>query len=341
MPSYPRCQIVVSEEAGIYHCVARCVRRTFLCGADVTSGRSFEHRKRWVEERLERLAGAMAVEVCGFAVMSNHLHVIVRIRPDRAADWSADEVARRWLSIRLSATDVDGPVLAARAAEIAADDERIAVLRRRLSCLSWFMRNLCEPIARQANREDGCTGRFWEGRFKSQALLDDAAVLACSIYVDLNPIRAGIATTPETSPHTSAYRRIQSLPSTVSRSKQHSPSAPADRWLCPIALAGPADPSSTSPRPTSFLDMSLADYLRLLDWTGRQIRLDKPGAIPAHFAPILDRLHIEPSRWPTTIRDFGRTFHRAAGRAQSLLAKAASSSLRWLAGLSASRLAFT
>ena len=89
--------------------------------------------------------------------------------------------------------------------------ETIAVYRQRLYDISWLMASLSEPIARQTNKEDGCTGKLWKGRFKSQALLDDAAVLFCVVYVDLNPIRAKIATTPETSNHTSIQKRTEAI----------------------------------------------------------------------------------------------------------------------------------
>ena len=249
MPACARREIVAEGEVALYHCVSRCVRRAFLCGQEKLSGRNYEHRKDWIEERLEELAGAFGVDVCGFAVMSNHLHVVVRTRPDVAADWSEEEVARRWWRLCPGRRDASGnacPLEPEELRELLGDMERLEVWRGRLASLSWFMRCLCEWIARRANREDGVHGRFWEGRFRSQRLADEKAALACSIYVDLNPIRAGIAQTPEASEHTSAYQRIrgrqQKRP--ACRSKRRRLHAAADAWLCPIG----AERESDAPR---------------------------------------------------------------------------------------------
>ena len=125
---------------------------------------------------------------------------------------------------------------------LVADANRLEILRGRLSSLSWFMRCLCEWVARAANEEDGSPGRFWAGRFKSQPLLDEAALLACSVYVDLNPVRAGIATTPEESQFTSGWDRIMGLAGTPVDSSLltegisvETPDRP-DGWLCELTL---------------------------------------------------------------------------------------------------------
>ncbi|MEX2119260.1 MAG: hypothetical protein WD847_06685 [Pirellulales bacterium] len=82
MPAYARRDIVAEGEVGMYHCMARCVRQAFLCGRDAVSGKDFEHRRGWIQRRLEKLAAIFAVDVCGFSVMGNHLHVVLRIYSD-------------------------------------------------------------------------------------------------------------------------------------------------------------------------------------------------------------------------------------------------------------------
>jgi REP element-mobilizing transposase RayT len=258
MPGYARSQIVVENVVGVYHCITRCVRRAFLCGDDRYSGKNYDHRKKFIRRRLQELASVFGIDICGYAVMSNHLHVVLRVRPDLAQEWSDDEVALRWRLLFLPRDETTGEKVEPEQHDldrITSDPDYVAMLRDRLTSLSWFMRCLNEPIAREANREDKCTGRFWEGRFRSVALLDEAALLACSAYVDLNPVRAGIADTPEESQYTSVFDRIQSLRTALSESARDdnfevedsaqgnlvepisTPAVePADAWLCELTL---------------------------------------------------------------------------------------------------------
>lgn len=119
----PRRQIVDPSVTGYYHCVSRCVRRAFLCGQDNYTGQYFEHRKAWVEDRLLALAGSFAISVYAYAVMSNHLHVVLRVDPGTAAGWSPDEAGRRWVQVFPVTVDggADAQANAERASAIAAD----------------------------------------------------------------------------------------------------------------------------------------------------------------------------------------------------------------------------
>ncbi|QDV23041.1 hypothetical protein [Aureliella helgolandensis] len=198
-------------EVCIVHAIQRCVRRAFLTGVDPVSGKDYSFRREWIRRRMEALASAFGIDVLTYAILSSHLHIILRNRPDVVALWSEEEVAQRWLKVfpgRRFEEHLAEPTEADVQALIR-DQERMAVIRSRLSDISWFMRALAEPVARLANAQEKCTGRFWEGRFKAQRLADEAGLLACAMYVDLNPIRAAMAESPEQAEHTSAYDRIQ------------------------------------------------------------------------------------------------------------------------------------
>jgi REP element-mobilizing transposase RayT len=247
MPRIRRRFLAEPAEVGVYHCVNRCVRRSFLCGTDQASGKSYEHRKQWIQDRMQFLAGQFGLDVLGFAVMSNHIHVVLRNRPDVVQDWSDAEVARRWWNMFPRRRDKEGKPKEPTEFElqmIMADAVRFGEIRQRLSSVSWFMRCLVEPIARSANREDVCTGRFWEGRFKCQPILDESALAACLAYVDLNPIRARIVETPETSRFTSVYERIQSIGHELADPAVASAREPHDGE---IAKAARDDHSKTEP----------------------------------------------------------------------------------------------
>ena len=207
----PRRTLISIEDTPYYHCCSRVVRRAFLCGDDKYTGKNYDHRRGWVEEQLIKLSEVFAIDVAAYAVMSNHLHVVLYIDLETANSWSDREVVEQWHKL------FNGTTLTQKFAKGEVIDEHlvvqlkqlIATYRSRLCDISWFMRCLNEPIARQANFEDNCTGHFWEGRFKSQALLDEAAVLACMAYVELNPIRAQMASTPEKSDFTSIKLRVK------------------------------------------------------------------------------------------------------------------------------------
>ena len=301
-----RKELVSVETTPYYHCICRCVRRAFLCGEDSYSGRNYEHRRGWVLERLRALQDVFAVDVCAYAVMSNHYHLVVRLDADRATAWSEREVMERWerwFSL---------PLLVARyragktgtVAERERAQAQIALWRERLQDLSWFMRSLNEHLARRANAEDGCKGRFWEGRYKSQALLDDAAVLTCMSYVDLNPVRAGMADTPEASDFTSIQQRIRAL---ARKDQGHEgPACEGDEPRLTVLGREGDDPHGNA------VVFTTEDYLELVDWTGRAIREDKRGAIPESIPPILERLRIDPVHFLRHVGRGQRSHHVAA-----------------------------
>jgi len=267
-----RYRLVSLNDTPYYHCISRCVRRAFLCGTDVATGYDFEHRRQWIVDRIKLLCSVFAVDLCAYAVMSNHYHIVVRLDSVAAQNWSDQEVAERWTRLFSKSVLVHRFLAGADLLPFERDrvQQQIATWRSRLVDLSWFMRCLNEPIARMANQEDRCKGRFWEGRFHSQALLDERALLACMVYVDLNPIRAAIAETPETSDYTSIQERIVHPQATTCR-----PFAPNHD------AAG--------------LPFTLPDYLELVDWAGREIKRGKRGYIPATTPPILVRLNMQSS----------------------------------------------
>src|SRR5262245_21155504 len=185
---------MICEEGstGSYFCFDnRCVRLAFLCGFDPVTGQSYEHRKEWIQLRLELLAVSFGIEICDFALLDNHIHLILRTRPVLVAAWTDREVALRWWHICPSRRNEHGEAPEPHPCELnqwLEDPAQITELRSRLASISWFMRLLSQKIALMANREDGVSGKFWESRFKAQPLLDEQAVLACSMYVNLNPI---------------------------------------------------------------------------------------------------------------------------------------------------------
>ena len=310
-----------------YHCVTRCVRRAFLLGE------GFLDRKQWVEDRLQELAQIFAVGVGGFSVMDNHLHLLLRLDPEVAANWSDDEVVRRWgrLYPPRDKSRKPLPISEEWVQDRLQDISWVAKTRERLSSISWLMKCLKEPISRRANREDKCRGAFFEARFKSVAILDEEVLLATSTYIDLNPVAAKIAEVPEASKHTSIKQRVDHIKAQDATAQLEAAKGGSvagsqavsgledGLWLCPIEDRRPLGAT----RPGMFEGLSIGNYLLLVDYTGRLFREGK-AAISAELAGILDRIGSSAESWQVRMeklrngRSFGRFFAASRKKLQEL-----------------------
>ena len=285
--------------------MGQALRRAFLCGVDHYSGQNYEHRRQWVVDRIRLLSSLFAIDVCAYAVMNNHYHLVLKICPEQIEEINDNDVMDRWCAL------FKGPLLIQRyragedlkAFERTTVSDIVNVWRSKLASISWFMRCLNQPIAHQANREDKCTGKFWESRFTSQALKSEEALLSCMAYVDLNPVRSGIADRPETSSHTSIRERLQlefDLQQAIDDQTE------CGDLLDFKAALKPLLPFENRPvnEPQTGILFNFEEYLALVDWTGRIIRNDKRGHIDNVLPPILNRLQITPDQWRINTTQF-------------------------------------
>lgn len=306
----PRKALISLADTPYYHVTSRCVRRAFLCGVDHYSGQSYEHRRQWVVDRVRLLSSLFSIDVCAYAVMSNHYHLVLKLCPEQLDDLSDEQIMDRWCAL------FKGPLVIQRYREgkdlnpfersTAADI--VKAWRSKLASISWFMRCLNQPIARQANLEDDCTGKFWESRFTSQALKSEEALLSCMAYVDLNPVRAGVADRPEHAEHTSIRERLESefdVQQAIDEQTECGDLLGFKATLKPLL----AFEGRLTDKPQTGILFDFADYLSLLDWSGRIMRNDKRGAIDSALPPILARLGITADRWRVNSTQF-EAIHR-------------------------------
>jgi hypothetical protein len=310
MPKPRKVQISL-ETTPYYHCVSRCVRSAFLCGVDTRTGKNHEHRRLWIVERIKELTKIFAIDTCAYSVMQNHYHVVLHVDAKRAAKWNEQQVIERWKRLFSLPVIVERSLSTAPLSNAERDvvTELVNKWRQRLHDISWFMRCINEPIARKANQEDKCTGRYWEGRYKSQALLDEKALATCMAYVDLNPVRAGVSETPEQSEYTSIAERAKMF--TAGEDSEEEVRQPIG--LLPFA----GNPRKNMPKGLPF---QLKDYLTLVDCTGRAILENKPGYIHANQPPILERLQIDTKHWLYLTQHFESQFKGFVGAGYKLIA---------------------
>ena len=313
MARLARAEVFDPSEVAVLHLCARVVRRCFLFGVDPVTGKNHDHRKIWIEDQLKLLSANFGIDLLAFAILSNHFHLILRSRPDVVETWDDSEVARRWLMLCPKRKKPDKSPEEPNEFELNSirnDPDKLATIRTRLSDIAWWMRLLCQNIGTRANQEDKEVGKFFQGRYRAVRILDEETLLACVAYVDLNPIRAAMAETLESSEYTSVQRRIQALQGTT-----------ADSFMAALTIDEKNDSIGACANQTrercsnkGFLSMPIADYLELLDASARQVRADKTGYTPSDVAPIFECLNLDPDYWKLQIKDFGRLFSNVAGK---------------------------
>lgn len=305
----PRKELVDIADTRYYHIVSRCVRRSFLCGKDESTGRSYEHRRQWIEDRIHLLSSLFGIDICAYAVMSNHLHLVVKLSPEEIAALEDYDVVTRWRHLFKGPHLVQQWYKGERLSETELNEvnSAITVLRNRLSNLSWFMKCLNEPIAKRANEEDQCSGHFWESRYKSQALLSENALLAAMAYVDLNPIRAGIAASPQTSDHTSLKVRLSAnkkaeithKPSPKDKAKQYNQFV--FKPLLPFKRSA-SEPSESE------LPITFHAYLQLIEFALRKYKNQPEAGRPLHNFELANQ--INSASWATDSTQFEKIYRQ-------------------------------
>ncbi|MDA0658796.1 MAG: hypothetical protein O3C60_08110 [Planctomycetota bacterium] len=323
----PRKDTFDPHVVGIYHCMTRCVRQLFLLESDEKADRENAGRWDFCEFRLAYLAGLFAIDVLDFALLSNHIHTLLRNRPDVVSAWSDREVARRWFKLHpsevpskeknhvLTEQDID---------QAAADKELMAHARRELSSLSHFQKCLLEPIAKEFNRRDKKKGHFVAERFRCRRIDCDGGLLLCSVYIALNPFRAGLGDTLQEHPYSSYSRRFRG----------------EANWLSPLFLDERAiaydqvaemtegeegvqrlvAQANVLPSPRcsekGTLPLRWSEYQEITDWTAEHIgtrrrlgQREQEVTVPERIEDLLQSLGIDPKYWLDTIDRYAEMFH--------------------------------
>ena len=328
--TYPRSQTISQTEDGHYHVISACVRNAFLLSN--TEPEKYNCRKQWIQDKMISLSRIFYIDIFGYALMDTHMHLLLGTRYFQADHTTRKDVATRWLTLhpkRRNKAPSEKEIN-----ELVNNKKEVENCRKKLRDVSIFMKELNQHIARRANKEDNMKGRFWQGRFESISLPDSGAILKCLMYVELKPVRAKIAEAPETSKYTSCYDRIKAhnARKEVNKSKKNKKNPKImqdmekDNWLAPIF---------DTTKEKGFFHMTFEEYLELLDWTGREIRDDKRGAISDDLAPILKRLKLKTDNWTEHLIGFRKDFRRVAGSEETIRKYAKKANKHWFHGISA------
>jgi len=348
----PRSEIILKNQPGLYHCRSVCVRRAFICGYDSYTGTDFSHRKAWIVNRLKTLVASYNIKIASYSIQSNHYHITVKTNPSGVEKWSPQEIIDRWFRIHPNHKiyGKDGIPKGRDLERLVTSKVLVELYRQRLGDLSWFMADLNSFIAVKANNEEDISGQFWDGRFRCRRLLDEAAVIQCMGYVDLNSIRNGQAERLEDCDFSSIQDRVLAHGARLKLDKlEKEPAqlknlvesraeiidckknAQIDSWLCSLSKLF----SHWGNEPSSEYGISDEEYIDLVEFTGRQIRKEKgkSGHIPMRMVTTLKRLEIDANKWIEGVEKFGGLYFVLAGKAKKIREAAKAAGRHWYCGL--------
>jgi REP element-mobilizing transposase RayT len=284
------------DEVTIVHVTTQVAQQMFLLGKDSSSGQDFSHRKDWIINIMSFQSLYMGIDVLRFAVMDNHVHFLLRTRPDVVGKWTAKEVVTRWMSLcpqRKRRRKVEGkwvyePIEPTQEEidAIANDEAMVKKLRRKLSSVSFWMQLLKQKVAKRANaevqKEGEVKGAFWKGRFHMTVIHSSDYLLSCAVYIDLNAIRAKVTNSLDGYQYTSiymqleeAYRQMGEEGEQIDWDVESLRKFAEKSMLSPVEMKeektdeAPADAVEATPRcsDTGFLQISLGKYCSLLVWS--------------------------------------------------------------------------
>jgi REP element-mobilizing transposase RayT len=322
----PRSWVAPDGTRGTFHIISRCARRHWLLHGD------HAHRKAWICALMAELLDVFQIDLHAWAVLANHVHFILRPRPDRVAALSAERLTRLAMQAMPARTGIANEVLPATESVVRRYSRNAAWVeehRKRLGSISWLMKLFKQRISYRANAEDRCRGHFWESRFLSVPLLEMGAIVACMAYVDANPFRAGVAERPEQADWTSLWTRCQAdLLAAHRATDEVSPwedpllaQAALARHLTPLDQIRPVDPH------TGKLPRCALDLPAYLDLVHHACGVDRKQAADARIR----RWGIDPDTWQAAMADPGRFQSAAVGGADARKAYAQACGRKWIA----------
>ena len=307
-----RRNLVDLSECSCYHVISRCTRQLHLLGSCPSSR---AERKGLLLNQLERVATFTAVGVAGWAVMDNHLHLLVKVDTETARGWSDREVARRWLGLHPARDGYFRPVAVSdeQVDAFVSDVDQVAEMRERLMSISYFMKEIKQELTQRINKLEDTVGSLWAGRFKSKRVTDEAQLLTTLAYIDLNPFAAGKCRTPEAGEYTSLAARLRGVeaarenkgqdPGSARKSLEKGARLTERRgwWM----TVGGGQPGRAGRRRALMpdTDLTFGRYLRLLDAVSRLLRKGKKR-VQGDARTITARLGVSPVGVAETLKSW-------------------------------------